>query len=93
MAQYGNIEHDPARGLFELVLDGQTAHIQYRREGDVLAVLHTIVPEAIGGRGIAGALTEALVAYVRDAGLRIDPRCAYTEAWFRRHPEAADLLA
>ncbi|WP_024890533.1 GNAT family N-acetyltransferase [Luteimonas huabeiensis] len=87
------IEHDPRRGLFETVVEGVRAHLEYGREDGRLAILHTVVPEAVGGRGIAGALTEAALDYARAEGLKVEPRCAYAQAWFRRHPEAADLLA
>ncbi|MBD3728633.1 MAG: N-acetyltransferase [Sphingomonadales bacterium] len=54
---------------------------------------HTLVPPEIGGRGIAAALVEALVADAREQGFRIDPQCSYVEAMFRRHPEWAELRA
>ncbi|MCD9030142.1 N-acetyltransferase [Luteimonas sp. Y-2-2-4F] len=87
------VDHDPRRGLFETEAEGVRAHLEYRREGGRLAILHTVVPEAASGRGIAGALTEAALDYARAEGLKVEPRCAYAQAWFRRHPEAADLLA
>jgi predicted GNAT family acetyltransferase len=52
---------------------------------------HTLVPPAIGGRGIAARLVEALVEDARAQGFRIDPRCSYVAVAFDRHPEWADL--
>lgn len=54
---------------------------------------HTIVPTAIGGRGIAAKLVEALVADARDQGFRIRPVCSYVAKKFDDHPEWADLRA
>lgn len=54
---------------------------------------HTLVPPAIGGRGVAAKLVEALVADARAQAFRIDPACSYVEAAFRRHPDWADLRA
>ncbi len=59
--------------------------------GDVRVAEHTLVPPAIGGRGVAARLVEALVADARNQGFRVDPACSYVEAAFRRHPEWADL--
>ena len=59
----------------------------------MLVITHTGVPAAIGGRGIAGALMEAAVAFAREAGLRIRPACSYAAAWMERHPEHNGLLA
>lgn len=54
---------------------------------------HTLVPKAIGGRGVAGRLVEALVADARENHFRIAPVCSYVVAAFQRHPEWADLKA
>lgn len=61
--------------------------------GNVRVAEHTLVPPAIGGRGVAARLVEALVADARDQSFRIDPACSYVEAAFRRHPDWADLRA
>ncbi|MDE2404253.1 MAG: N-acetyltransferase [Sphingomonadales bacterium] len=54
---------------------------------------HTLVPEAIGGRGVAGRLVEALIADARAQGFKVIPTCSYVAAQFKRHPEWADLRA
>jgi hypothetical protein len=54
---------------------------------------HTIVPRAIGGRGIAGELVKALVADAREQGFLIDPVCSYVAAQFAKHPDWSDLRA
>lgn len=54
---------------------------------------HTIVPEEIGGRGVAGKLVEALVADAREQGFKVVPECSYVAAAFKKHPEWADLRA
>jgi hypothetical protein len=33
-----------------------------------------------------------IVALAREKKLQIVPRCAYAVAWFKRYPEAADVL-
>jgi uncharacterized protein len=63
------------------------------RRGTVRVAEHTLVPSAIGGRGVAARLVEALVADAQRDGFRIDPVCSYVAAAFRRHPEWAALLA
>lgn len=60
-------------------------------DGPVRAANHTLVPRALEGRGIARRLVERMVADAREQGFRIDPRCSYVDALFRRHPEWADL--
>jgi hypothetical protein len=67
--------------------------LDYELDGRVMVITHTGVPSAVGGRGIASALTAAAVAWARAEGYSISPACSYAATWFRRHPEHADLLA
>ena len=81
-----------AANAFELVVDGHRAHADYRIDGNVMVLPHTVVPPAIGGRGIAGHLVAAALASARARGLKVDPQCSYVAAYMRRHPETQDLL-
>ena len=74
-------------------MDGHEGYVEYSRRGDTLAIDHTIVPGAIGGRGIAGDLVRAAFEHARAEGLRVHPACSYAEAWMRRHPEYDALRA
>lgn len=87
------IRHDPERGFFSVVVDGVKGYVQYERDGETLVATHTVVPHAIGGRGIAGQLVTRLFEHARAEGLKVRPRCSYVAAWSRKHPEVSDLLA
>ena len=89
----GDIRHDADRGLFSVVVDGVKGYVQYERDGDTLVATHTVVPPAIGGRGIAGQLVARLFEHARAEGLKVRAQCSYVAAWTRKHPEVADLLA
>ncbi len=69
-----------------------SALCSYRRVGDVLVLHHTEVPPALQGRGLAGELVRAVLAWARAQGLRVRPTCSYVSAYMRRHPETQDLL-
>ena len=88
------VEHQPALSRFAIVDAAGTAVLDYRREGQRVLALHTGVPEALRGRGLAARLTAALVVWCREQGLQLVPQCSYTAAWVQRHPQAVvDLLA
>lgn len=70
-----------------------TGVLQYRRNGAMVSADHTLVPGALGGRGIAARLVEALIADARTKDWKIVPACSYVAAAFTRHPEWADLRA
>ena len=60
--------------------------------GDVMGIVHTEVPMAAEGRGIAGQVVRAALAHAREQGLRVAPMCSYVRAYMQRHPETHDLL-
>lgn len=61
------------------------------RRGTARVAEHTLVPQAIGGRGVAARLVEALIADAREQGFKVVPACSYVAVAFDRHPEWADL--
>jgi predicted GNAT family acetyltransferase len=67
--------------------------LSWVRHGNVRVAEHTVVPPAIGGRGIALELVEALVADARERGFKVDPQCSYVRMQFERHPDWSDLRA
>ena len=87
----GTILHDSAQGRFSTTVDGHTGYVDYVVRDGVMEILHTIVPEQIGGRGIAGRLVGTALEYARAADLKVRPTCEYAAAWIARHPEYAGL--
>ena len=61
------IKHDKDACRFATTVDGVTAHVAYRIYDGMLDIRHTIVPEAIEGRGIASALVKAAYDYAMPA--------------------------
>ena len=87
------IDHDPAGQRFVLSLEGLQAGLDYRRDGNRMVIEHTVVPEALGGRGLAGRLVQAAFDHARTQGWQVLPACSYARMWVGRHPDYADLLA
>ena len=83
--------HEPERRRWVVALEGELAHLDYSVEGGVMTIHHTIVPKALGGRGIAGSLVRAALEHARAEGLQVQPDCSYAAAWMDKHPEYADL--
>ena len=86
------IEHVPGRG-FTAEVDGHRILLQYRESDGVMTIVHTEVPYALRGRGLAGQLVRAALDHARAAGLKVVPRCSYAAEWLERHPEYGDLVA
>ena len=87
------IEHDRAGQCRHLQLDGHRAELTYQVHGGRMVIEHTRVPEAIGGRGLAGHLVQAAFDRAREEGWKVVPACSYAQVWVERHRAYADLLA
>jgi predicted GNAT family acetyltransferase len=77
---------------FEATLEGQTAFAEYSLLHDAIVLPHTLVPEALAGRGIASALAKAALGYARDHGLKVKPICPFMAAYINKHPGWQDLV-
>ena len=87
------IEHLPERDRFEVIVEGHTCVADYHLADGVMAITHTEVAPQLEGRGIAGALVQALLDHARANRLKVLPLCSFARAYMRRHPESAELLA
>lgn len=91
--EISSIRHDRAGHRFTTTVDGLQGHVDYVEDAGVMTITHTVVPDAIGGRGIAGRLVQAALEYARGAGLKVLPQCSYAAGYMDKHPEYADLRA
>jgi predicted GNAT family acetyltransferase len=87
------VQHDPESGVFRIDVEGHRAVLKYHCAAETMSILHTGVPDAVGGRGIAAALTRAALEFARLRHYRVRPLCSYAAAFMRRHPEYSDLVA
>jgi len=87
------VQHNKSQQRFEWLEDGQLSVLDYRLENGVIDLVHTSVPEALGGRGIAADLTRTALETARKQGWRVRPLCSYVAGYIRRKPEYQDLLA
>lgn len=72
---------------FEVMKDGEKAELVYRLRGNTLFLLHTWVPPALGGQGIASFLAKTALEYAETHGYKIGVMCPFVAAYVKRHPE------
>lgn len=88
-----SIQRNLAAQRLETTVDGELCVLDYRLQGQVLAIEHVGVPPAVAGRGIAAALTQAAFDLARASHWCVIPHCAYAATWLERHPQYQDLRA
>ena|SRR5438105_7834409 len=86
------VENNEADARFEAVVGGHLALVQYRCRGNTIIFIHTEVPEALSGHGIANKLAKTALDYARAQHLRVVAYCPFVKGYIERHPEYQDLL-
>ena len=87
------IRDNVAAHRFEMIVERHAAVVTYSIADNVITFIHTVVPEALRGRGIARELVEFALASARERGLKVVPQCEVFDAYMRKHAETHDLLA
>lgn len=86
------VRFNPETSRFEAELDGHVGYSDVNRISGGIVVSHTEVPQAINGRGVAGAIFRTILDTARAEGLRVVPVCPVFALWLKNHPEAHDLV-
>ncbi len=95
MKIFGKKKADPelvTTGRFELERDGQVAYLAYTLAGHVLELVHTEVPEALRGSGIASTLAKTALDWARENHMKVDVTCPAVAGYLEGHPEYSDLV-
>ena len=82
-----DVRDDTAEHRFVHVEAGLEAQLVYRTRADRLVLVHTEVPEELGGRGLGGRLVRAAVERARSTGETLVPVCPFARKWLRDHPD------
>lgn len=88
-------EDGERRGRYVARIDGIDAEAEItftHPKAGVLSANHTGVPDAMAGRGVAGALLNFMLEDARANGFKIIPICPYVRGQYAKHPEWADLF-
>ena len=72
---------------FELAVDGHMAYLAFERFPGGIAYVHTVVPQALEGRGIGSRLAKHALGYAAAQGLRVRPDCSFVRGYIDRHPD------
>ncbi|NKE66347.1 N-acetyltransferase [Ramlibacter sp. RBP-2] len=88
-----SISKQGGRQRYEIAVAGELAgFVEYRAQGDSVALVHTEVLPRFEGRGLAGRLAEFALEDVRRQGARVVPSCSYIAKYIQRHPRMRDLV-
>ena len=87
-----NITDNTNELRFETPVETGIAFISYRWEHGKLALMHTEVPEAAEGKGIAGELVKFAFEQAKQQQRKVLIFCPYISVYLKRHPEYNKLV-
>ena len=71
MTAASEVRNNSARNRYELEVDGHLAVAVYTQAPGVVTIVHTEVPQELGGRGVGTALARGVLEDVRRRGLKV----------------------
>jgi predicted GNAT family acetyltransferase len=81
------ITNNASEMQFEILLDTEKAFLTYRFYKKSIAFMHTVVPKAHEGKGIASALAKAAFQYAEAHQKPVMVYCPFVSSFLKRHTE------
>lgn len=83
--------HNENHNRFEVNLGNDQAVLIYSVKAGLFLLLHTEVPPAYEGKGIAGKMAKTALEYAEKEGFKVRSYCTYTTRYLERHAEYQHL--
>ncbi len=78
------VTHDTKHHMFKIENPQGDSYLEYTLDNNRFTVLHTIVPPAFSGQGLAGKLASAAYDWASSQKYEIKSECSYMTAWLKR---------
>ncbi len=79
--------HNEPECKYEYHIDGHVAYITYDDQDGKMHLTHTIVPDALAGKGLAKQLLEDVLAQIKKDGKKAVAMCSYIVKYQEKNPE------
>lgn len=86
------VTNNEPKGRFEAVVEGRLAELSYFVADGKAYLVHTGVPAALEGHGIAARLASHALDWARAEGLTVVPRCPYVRSYLERHHDWGHII-
>lgn len=77
---------------FEIHSDGDIAVLEYRFYKNDIALMHTVVPDRLSGKGIASTLARYALDWAREHRKKVMVYCPFVASYLKKHPEYNDII-
>lgn len=87
-----SIVDNKAAHQYELHFEGYMAVITYHLHQGAIELEHTVVPEALGGKGIGSAIAKYALEAAIKANVKVIATCPFIKTYIERHPQYQSLV-
>ncbi len=84
--------HNAAKSNYEYHIDGHIAYITYDEQNGNMHLTHTIVPEALAGKGLAKTLLEDVLQQIKKDHKKAVAQCSYVVKYLEKNPQASEFF-
>ncbi len=91
--EYVNVTNNESDQQYEAQMGDELAILEYERNGNTITYIHTGVPHAMEGHGIASKLAHTALEDARKEHLSVVPQCPFVASYIREHREYLSLLS
>ncbi len=84
--------HNEDECKYEYHIDGHVAYITYDDQNGNMHLTHTIVPEALAGKGLARTLLEDVLQEIDKANKKAVAKCSYIVKYQEKNPEKSNFF-
>ncbi len=91
--KHAEVRNNEGEQRYEVSIDDQLAVLEYERKGNHITYIHTGVPSALEGHGVASMLAHTALEDARKERLSVTPRCPFVASYIREHTEYLPLLS
>ena len=84
--------HNADECKYEYHIDGYVAYITYDEQDGKMHLTHTIVPDALAGKGLAKALLEDVLQEIEKENKKAVAKCSYIVKYQEKNPDKSHLF-
>ena len=87
-----HVTNNEAQLRFEIREGEETAYLEYRFHKNDIALMHTFVPPALEGKGLASALAHYALEWAKEHKKMVMVYCPFVAAYLQRHHEYDSII-
>jgi len=86
------VKNNKEKMRFEIVMNDETAYLDYRFYHKSIAFMHTVVPAPLSGKGLATTLAIYAFQYAKEYHMPVMVYCPFVSKFLKKNPVYREQL-